>query len=148
MNRFTRSWRRPAWRPRPPTGKPFRVLVIHTAGREQELNRIYRRDWFVQAPLVLAVVGVPGENWVRMDGRNYNFVDAAIAMDHLVLAAANLGLGTCWIAAFNPAEARAVLNLPDEVEPVAFTPLGFPADTPGPKKRKALDDLVLYERWS
>ena len=128
--------------------QPFRVLVIRTTGREQELNRIYKRDWFVQAPLVLAMVGVPGENWVRMDGRNYNFVDTAIAMDHLVLAAANLGLGTCWIAAFNPAEARQVLNLPDEVEPVAFTPLGFPADTPGPKKRKALEDLVIYERWS
>jgi nitroreductase len=62
-------------------------------------------------------------------------------------AAADLGLGTCWIAAFDPAAAREVLGLPDGVEPVAFTPLGYPADQPGPKARKALSELVRYEGW-
>jgi nitroreductase len=81
-----------------------------------------------------------------MDGKNYNDVDVAIAMDHLILAAADLGLGTCWVAAFDPAAARAVLNLPPGVEPVAFTPLGYPADEPRPKTRKALAELVRYER--
>ena len=64
------------------------------------------------------------------------------------LAAANLGLDTCWIAAFNVNAARFVLRLPAEVvEPVIFTPLGYPADQPGPKVRKPLSDLVRYERW-
>ena len=71
----------------------------------------------------------------------------AIVMDHLILAAADLGLGTCWIAAFDPVAAREVLGLPDDVEPIAFTPLGYPADEPKPKKRKALTELVRYERW-
>ncbi len=127
--------------------QPFQIVVIHTAGREAELKRIYNRGWFVQAPLVLCACGIPAENWVRMDGKNYNDVDVAIAMDHLILAAADLGLGTCWIAAFDPAAAREVLNLPDGVEPVAFTPLGYPADTPRPKSRKPLEALVRYERW-
>ena len=48
---------------------------------------------------------------------------------------------------FNPAAAREVLGLPDGVEPVAFTPLGYPADQPGPKERKALAELVRYEGW-
>jgi nitroreductase len=82
-----------------------------------------------------------------MDGKNYNDVDVAIALDHLILAAADIGLGTCWIAAFDPAAAREVLNLPDGVEPVAFTPLGYPADTPRPKSRKPLESLLRYERW-
>jgi nitroreductase len=68
-------------------------------------------------------------------------------MDHLVLAATELGLGTCWIAAFDPGAARQVLGLPDGVEPIAFTPLGYPADQPGPKQRKPLAELVRYERW-
>ena len=68
-------------------------------------------------------------------------------MDHLVLAAAALGLGTCWIAAFDPAAARAVLGLPDEVEPIVFTPLGYAADAPREKKRRPLAELVKYERW-
>ena len=127
--------------------QPFQFIVIHTEGRKQELRRIYDRAWFVQAPLVICACGVPAQNWVRRDGKNYNDVDVAIAMDHLVLAATDLGLGTCWIAAFDPAAAREVLGLPDGVEPIAFTPLGYPADQPGPKTRKALSELVRYERW-
>jgi nitroreductase len=82
-----------------------------------------------------------------MDRKNYSEVDVTIAMDHLILAATDLGLGTCWIAAFDPAAAREVLGLPDGVEPIAFTPLGYPADQPKPKKRKSLSELVRYEKW-
>lgn len=127
--------------------QPFRLVVIHTAGRQEELRRLYHREWFGQAPLVIGVCTVPSEAWVRRDGVNYAFVDAAIAMDHIVLAAADAGLGTCWVAAFDPAAARQILGLPDGVEPVAFTPLGFAADAPRPKERKPLGDLVRYERW-
>lgn len=127
--------------------QPFRIVVIRTKGREAELRRIYQRAWFTQAPLVLCICSVAGEGWVRVDGKPYLDVDAAIAFDHLILAATDLGLGTCWIAAFDPAAAREVLALPEGVEPVAFTPLGYPADQPKPKARKPLAELVRYERW-
>jgi nitroreductase len=127
--------------------QPFQLVVMHTKGRETGLRRIYHRAWFVQAPLIICACGVPAQNWVRSDGKNYNDVDVAIAMDHLILAATDLGLGTCWIAAFDPAAAREVLGLPEDVEPVAFTPLGYPADELRPKERKALSELVRYERW-
>jgi nitroreductase len=125
----------------------IQFIVISTAGRDSELKRIYKADWFVQPPLVICACGIPAQNWVRADGKNYNDVDVAIAMDHLVLAATDVGLGTCWIGAFDAAAAREILDLPDDVEPIAFTPLGYPADQPKPKKRKALSDLVRYERW-
>jgi nitroreductase len=125
----------------------LRFIIIHTEGREEELQRIYNRDWFVQPPLVICACGIPSENWVRKDGKNYNDVDVAIAMDHLILAATDAGLGTCWIADFDANAAREVLHLPDDVEPIAFTPLGYPAVQPGPKKRKDLSELVRYERW-
>ncbi len=129
--------------------QPFRVIVIHTAGRAAELRRIYHREWFTQAPLILCVCTVRAEAWQRAmyDGKSHADVDATIAMDHMILAAAELGLGTCWIAAFNPAAAREILALPDEVEPVLFTPLGFPADELRPKERRPLAELVKYERW-
>lgn len=127
--------------------QPFRFIVIHTNGRESELKRIYKAEWFCRAPLVICVCTIPDKAWSRMDGKNYSDVDAAIAMDHLILAATYLGLGTCWIAAFNPSAAREVLGLPDQAEPIAFTPLGYPADTPEPKKRKALSELVHHEKW-
>jgi len=128
--------------------QPFRLIVMHTAGRQEELNRIYKKEWFVQPPLVIGIVGVPGEGWVRReDGRNYTDLDVAIVMDHLILAAADLGLGTCWIGAFDPAAAREVLGLPENVEPLAFTPLGYPAGEPKEKKRKPLDHFVHAEKW-
>ena len=68
-------------------------------------------------------------------------------MDHIVLAAAALGLGTCWIAAFDPDAARDVLKLPPGVEPIVFTPLGVPDDRPGTKSRKALEQIVKYDVW-
>ena len=125
----------------------FMLVVIHTQDTKEKLLEIYDRQWFVQPPLVICVCGIPGENWVRSDARNYVDVDAAIVMDHLILAAANEGLGTCWIGAFEPDAARRVLNLPAGVEPIAFTPLGYPADQLGQKKRKNLDEIVCYETW-
>jgi nitroreductase len=122
----------------------FRLIVIQTKGREKELMKIYSRGWFVQAPLVVCLCAVNSEGWVRRDGKNYAEVDATIAMDHLILAAADLGLGTCWIAAFDSQAARKVLGLEEDLEPVAFTPLGYPADSWKPKRRKTLTELVRY----
>jgi nitroreductase len=127
--------------------QPFQIIVVHTEGRREELGRIYQREWFTQAPLIMCACGVSRLGWVREDMRRYLDVDVAIVMDHLILAAADLGLGTCWIAAFNAEAAREVLQIPDEIEPLIFTPLGYPADEPGPKERKALEELVRYERW-
>jgi nitroreductase len=127
--------------------QPIQFIVIHPEGRETELQRIYEKDWFIQAPLILCACALPAEGWVRMDGKVYTDVDVAIAMDHLILAATGLGLGTCWSANFDPAAAREVLGLPEGVEPIVFTPLGYPADRPSAKERKPLSDLVRYERW-
>ena len=127
--------------------QPFKIVVIHTQNKEMELRKIYNREWFTQAPLILCACGVPRLSWIRRDNRRYLDVDVAIVMDHLILAATNLGLGTCWIAAFNAAAARQVLGLPDEIEPLIFTPLGYPADSPHPKERKSLEELVRYEVW-
>ncbi len=127
--------------------QPFRLLVLPTEVRRDELRRIYHRAWFVEAPLIIGMVGVPSEAWIRRDGQSYCWVDAAIAFDHLILAAAEHGLGTCWIANFDPEAAREVLGLPEDVEPICFTPLGYPAAAAGPKQRRPLGDLVRYGRW-
>ncbi len=128
--------------------QPIQLIVMHTAGREEEIGKIYRKPWFVQAPLVIGVCAISSQAWVRESDRfNARLIDAAIVADHLILAAANLGLGTCWVAAFNVEAARSVLGLPGEAEPVIFTPLGYPGDEPGPKIRKPLNELVRYEHW-
>jgi nitroreductase len=125
--------------------QPFRFYILPTEGRKSDLLRVYNRDWFAEAPLVICAAGLPDLGWERgLDRKNYNDVDVTIAMDHFILAAAALGLGTCWIAAFDPEAAREVFRLPAEAVPVVLTPLGYPADEPKPKERKALADLVTY----
>lgn len=122
--------------------QPFRLIVIPTRGREDGLRRVYPREWFLRAPLVICACAVKSEAWTRRDGKSYADVDTTIAMDHLILAAHDLGLGTCWIGAFDPEAAREVLGLEPDLEPLAFTPLGYPADEEKPKRRRASGELV------
>lgn len=127
--------------------QPYRLHVIQTSGRELALRTIYNSDWFVQAPYVIGACILETQAWKRKgDEQSYGMVDAAILFDHLVLAATEAGLGTCWIAAFDPQAAREVLALPDEETPVLFTPLGYPDAPSRPKRRKTLDELVQYHR--
>ena len=133
------------WAPTAGNRQRFQLIVVHTEGREEELRRIYDRDWFVQPPVVICACRYPmGPEHIRKD---YTDVDIGIVVDHLTLAAAELGLGTCWIGAFDPLAARKLLGLPDEIEPVVFTPLGYPDDAGRPKRRKELPELVRYEHW-
>ena len=128
--------------------QPFKLVVIHTKGRKEELNCIYPAAWFTQAPILVCICATPDKAWIRRDRKNYADVDAAIVLDHLTLAATDQGLGTCWVAAFDPVAARDILKLPDGVEPIAFTSLGYATDYAGIKLRRPLTELVCYERWS
>jgi len=121
----------------------FKVIVFDTYGRKEEVYRMYGREWLGEAPLILAVCSIPKKCWVRSDKKCYSDVDAAIVMDHMILAATELGLGTCWVAAFDTQAARDVLQLDDAWEPVALTPLGYARETAFPKLRKPLEDIVV-----
>jgi nitroreductase len=129
--------------------QPFQIIIIQTEGKGEELLKIYHRDWLIEPPLVLCVCALPEAGWHRKkyDNQSYAAVDAAIVVDHITLQAADLGLGTCWIGDFNPSAARDFLHLPDEAEPIAFTPLGYPLDGPTKKVRKELEELVRYDTW-
>ncbi len=124
----------------------FKILVIDTTGREAELKKIYPRDWFAEAPLILGVCSIPAKCWVRKDQKSYADVDVAIVMDHIILAATALGIGTCWIGAFDRQAAKVILDLDNTLEPVVFTPLGY-AQVPPPanRVRKSLEELVIYK---
>jgi len=131
-----------------PTGsnqQAFQLIVVHTKGREEELRRIYDKDWFVQAPIIICACATTSPGQAYDEGRSYRNV--AIVMDHLILAATNLGLGTCWIGAFDPKAARDILGLLEEVKPIVFATVGYSDDEPRPKVRKSIDELIRYEHW-
>ncbi len=128
--------------------QPWHIVAVRDPAQRKALFAAYPRDWFGQAPLILVVCIQPSMAWVRGDGKNYADVDGAILMDHLTLAAADLGLGTCWIGAFTVSLVRNVLGLPPEIEPLALTPLGWPLpDSTRPKKRKGIEEILHHDRW-
>jgi nitroreductase len=124
--------------------QPFQLIVIKTKGHEDKLKRIYPAKWFTEAPLVICLCVIPSKAWNRKDGKNYADVDGSIVMDHIILAATSLGLGTCWVGAFDPDATREILDLPENVEPLVFTPLGYSAEEPRVKQRKKLSEIVKF----
>ncbi len=107
----------------------------------------YNRDWIRSAPCILVVTGDRNKAWVRRKD-NYNSIetDLAIVMDHLILATTWEGLGSCWIAAFDPEIIRDALKLEQHEDVFAFTPLGFatPDAHLKTKERKSLDDITSF----
>jgi nitroreductase len=128
--------------------QPWKFLVISSPAMLEKVKTCYNREWFKDAPHVLVVLGLKDQAWNRSyDGYNSVETDVAIAMTHIILAAENEGVGTCWIAAYNPALLKEVLN-PDENQLIfGITPLGY--SKPGfqktlIKKRKSLEDIVEF----
>jgi len=114
-------------------------------------------NWLQKAPIIIVACGDPKLSGVR-DNLQYFMVDVAIAMEHLVLAAANLGLGSCWIGAFDENKIKETLKIPNNIRVVAITPIGYPAEKTSlrenissfvlqSKKRKSLDGILHYEEW-
>jgi nitroreductase len=122
--------------------QPWHFYVIRDGSLRDALLQAYSQQWLADAPVVICACARPSEAWHRSDGKSYADVDVSIAMEHLVLAAAAEGLGTCWIGAFKPEKLREVLDIPPELEPVALTPLGHPAQQPEPRARKPIERIV------
>lgn len=127
--------------------QPVVVIIVRKEETKKKLAKAYERPWFVSAPYVLALCCDRSLSWQRKDGKNYGDVDVAIAMDHITLAATEAGLGTCWVANFIAEEVKIALSIPDHIEPIVLTPVGYPASAVGPKKRKPLTDIVHWEKY-
>jgi nitroreductase len=127
--------------------QPWHLIVVRDKSVKLALKDAYPRDWFYTAPLIICACGDPAQAWIRRDGKSYLDVDVAIAFEHLILAAAAEGLGTCWIGAFDSAAVKRVLSLPAGIEPIAMTPLGIADEAPRPFSRKSTAEFVRADRW-
>ena len=128
--------------------QPLRLIVVTERTELDELAGAYPREWFRGAPVVIVVCADHRKSYHRADGKDHADIDAAIATDHMTLAAAELGLGTCWICAFDTDQVRRQLVLPDHIEPVVLLPLGHPVDplsaAAHQSPRKPFDSLVQW----
>ncbi|MBB4037381.1 nitroreductase [Dysgonomonas hofstadii] len=129
--------------------QPWKFYVIADGDMQQKVHKAYDRDWFKTAPIQIIVCEDTSASWKRKnyDNKDHADIDAAIAAEHICLAAAEIGLGTCWICNFNPQILREALSLPSHIEPVAIFPIGYTdeeSSKPTEKKRKPLSDITEW----
>jgi len=128
----------------------WHILVVKSADTRAKLAAALEGNpgakAVAQAPVLLAVCMDPAASG-SLPGREYFMTDAGILMDHLMLEAADLGLGTVFIGMFDEDKVREVLGVPAEFRIVGLTPLGVPAKIPGERPRNELGDIVHWETW-
>lgn len=137
--------------------QPWRFAVVRDAAARRRIVTEgfllgLKMTWALEAP-VHVVMGME-RSWMThrlaasVSGVDYPWLDLGIAGEHLVLAATELGLGTCWIGWINPHKVAEIVGWPRPVTPVAVITVGYPQDNgaaaPPAPRRKPLSDLV---RW-
>lgn len=127
--------------------QPWHFHLISSHQWLEKVRKCYDRPWLKDAPHILVVTGNRKEAWRRPDGYNSLETDLAIALTHMMLAATNEGVSTCWIAHFDYQKLRQCLELKSSEEVFGITPLGYPREglkRRGIKNRKPLGEVVTY----
>ncbi len=129
--------------------QPWKLVVVRDRATKVGLAKAsFDQSFMSEADIIVAACGFPDRAYPRQ-GRFMNSwpIDLAIAFEHLILQAVEEGLGTCWIGAFQEAEVKVLLGVPDEARVMAMTPLGWPAESPAARGRKVLEEIVSYDRY-
>lgn len=129
--------------------QPWKLVVVRDRSTIRAMVHAIGGQQFVEAAPVLIVACKNGEGYNighRYDGA---IVDIAIALDHVTLQAASMGLGTCWLGNYDGNEVRAILGIPSEYPVVAILALGYPDETHShrPRPRKPLNDVVCWDTF-
>ncbi|TFG05633.1 MAG: nitroreductase [Promethearchaeota archaeon] len=117
--------------------QPYTFIIVKDDELKKELSKKASIQRFIREALVIFVgVGDPEhERWYK--------VDLAIAMEHLALQAVELGLGCCWLGAFEEDKVKEILKIPEHLMVLALLPIGIPAHDPPARPRKPIEELFF-----
>lgn len=125
----------------------WRYVVVTDKGMRKKLSEAASNQRFVaQAPVIIAACAET-DNHLMMCGQPCYPIDVAISLDHMTLAAWEEGLGACWIGAFDEAEVKRLLSIPENIRVVELLTLGHPDESPAPRKRLAPAEILHFEKW-
>jgi len=128
--------------------QPWRFLVVKNKELKKKLIPACKNQGFVGEASVV-IVGCATSPSYKMGNGEYSYsIDLAIALDHMSLQAADLGLGTCWIGAFYQDKVKEVLDIPEEISVVALMPLGYPKELSKKRERKDFSEIVCFDKYS
>jgi nitroreductase len=129
--------------------QPWHFVVITDPEILKAIRSTYPREWLATAPVIIVAMGDHNKGWHRKtDGKDFTDIDVAIAVDHLMLAATEQGLASCWICNFDTEKCCDIFNAPENIEPIALIPIGYPAiDGKSDKKREPIEQLVHWNKF-
>ena len=125
-----------------------RIIVVESAEGLAKIKECTRCHF--DAPLVFIISYNKEECWTRpYDGKLSGDIDASIVTTHMMLEAANLGIGSCWVMHYRPEVLKEKFNLPDNLESTALLVMGYPAEdakpAPGHDKCRPDSELISWE---
>ena len=124
--------------------QPWKFRYVTAPEDLAKLAECYNRDWFKEIPSCFVAYRDTSKEWVRKsDSKAHGEIDVAIAVEHLCLAAAEQGLGTCWVCNFDVQKCLELFPVDENLVPIVLIPMGYPADTVKDKNRKPLEDILL-----
>ena len=127
--------------------QPWHFVVVTGEASKKALVDVARQQSFVgRAAAVIVCIADP-EASAKVGPFEGFLIDVAIAIENMALTAWELGIGSCWIGAYDEPEAKRVLGIPDHLRVVSLLTLGYRDEDPKPKSRKALNEIVSYDRY-
>ncbi|HIJ51741.1 MAG TPA: nitroreductase [Planctomycetes bacterium] len=121
------------------------VVVTDKETKRRVAETTNRPEVFEKAGAIIAACSNSDE--VMRCGQAIGPIDVAIALEHIALQAAELGLATCWIGSFFTDKAREILDIPADVAIIELMAIGYPADSKKEPKREPMEKIVCYEKW-
>jgi len=139
------------WAPSAGNIQPWEFIVVRKPEIKRRLVEAALGQTFIEeAPVVIVVCAneTRSSQGYGVRGKTlYCIQDTAAAIQNIHLAAYSLGLGTCWVGAFREEEARKTLKIPHGIRPVAIIPVGYPAESPSPRSKRSISQIVHYETF-
>jgi nitroreductase len=124
----------------------WRFVVVTDNKIKRRLAEVTNRpDVFEKAGAIIAACS--NSDYIMRCGQPIGPIDISIALEHIALQAAELGLGTCWIGSFETQKVRTILAVPDDIQIIELMTVGYPADTPKQPNREPVENIVCYEKW-
>lgn len=128
--------------------QPWIFYIVSSEEGKNAIKEVYHREWFKTAPLYIVVCADKNQSWKRSeDNKNHSEIDAAIAAEHICLAAHDIGLGTCWICNYKSDILRVCLNLPEENEPIVVFSIGYIDEEKSKKTDKNRKPVSEITKW-
>ncbi|MCL5884190.1 MAG: nitroreductase family protein [Deltaproteobacteria bacterium] len=123
-------------------------FVFRDETRRRIAKAAYHQDFIQEAPLtVVCCANLKIADHYGERGRSlYCLQDVAASIQNLMLVAYSLGLGTVWVGAFDEKEVGKILNLPEDIRPVAIVPVGYPDENPPPPGRFRKERVIFHLR--